>query len=251
MRCFALAVGMLFLLLEGGAEAAESIPPRPARYFSDFANVTKLGTRDLLNTELENLEKQSSIQIVAAIFSKMASDSSIEDYTVRVASSWGVGQKGKNNGAALFVFIENRSLFIQTGYGLEGALPDALCKQIIETEIKPHFKNGNFDAGMTAGVRAMISAVKGEYKGTGKTAAQGRQGLTRSIQSYWPFLLFLAIFFLFGRGGRGRGRGYMYTGGGFGGFSGGSWGGGGGGSSSGGFSGGGGSFGGGGAGGRW
>ena len=151
--------------------AAETIPPAPAHYFNDYAGVVSAATAAQLNQRLEQFERDSSCQIVVAVYPRMQSDSSIEDYTVRVAQSWKVGQKDKNNGAVLFVFIQDRKLFLQTGYGLEGALPDAICKRIIEDEIKPGFKAGNFDAGLTAGVNAILAAVKGEYKGTGQTAA--------------------------------------------------------------------------------
>ena len=102
----------------------------------------------------------------------MESDSSIEDYTVRVAQAWQVGQKDKKNGAVLFVFVQDRKMFIQVGYGLEGALPDATCKRIIEDEIKPHFRNNDFDGGLSAGVAAILAATRGEYKGTGRTAVE-------------------------------------------------------------------------------
>ena len=102
----------------------------------------------------------------------MQSDSSIEDYTVRVAQAWKVGLKDQKNGAVLFVFSQDRKLYIQVGYGLEGVLPDALCKQIIENEITPHFRQGDFDGGLEAGVYALIAATRGEYKGTGRTVAE-------------------------------------------------------------------------------
>ena len=113
-----------------------------------------------------------------AVFQKMESASSIEDYTVRVAQAWEVGQKDKKNGAVLFVFVQDRKMFIQVGYGLEGALPDAMCKRIIEDEIKPHFRNNDFDGGLSAGVAAILAATKGEYKGSGRTAGAiaGRPG---------------------------------------------------------------------------
>src|ERR1700733_12875321 len=97
----------------------------------------------------------------------MQSDSSIEDYTVRVAEAWKVGQKTKSNGAVLFVFVQDHKMFLQVGYGLEAVIPDATAKQIIDNEIKPPFKNGDFDGGVTAGVKAIIAATRGEYKGNG------------------------------------------------------------------------------------
>ena len=91
---------------------------------------------------------------------------------MRVARSWQVGQKNKNNGAVLFVFVQEHKMFLQVGYGLEGVLPDALCKRIIDEQISPRFKAGDFDGGLTAGVQAILAATKGEYKGTGTTVAE-------------------------------------------------------------------------------
>lgn len=257
-RYFGGRVGVMFALVLFCCVqvlAAEVIPPQPEHYFNDYAGAVSAGTAQRLDQTLENFEKESSDQILVAIFPRMQSDSSIEDYTVRVARAWRAGQKEKNNGAILFVFIRDRSMFIQVGYGLEGVLPDALCKRIIEDEIVPRFRNGDLDGGVTAGVQAMLAAVKGEYKGTGQTVAQrnGRSGRNGN-GSIAPivFLVLILISFAFQRR---RRRGWSIGGGGWGGggWGGGGWGSGGGfsGGGGGGFSGGGGSFGGGGAGGRW
>lgn len=242
--------------------AAEVIPPAPAQYFNDYAHVVSSQTASQLNQSLETFERETSDQIVVAIFPKMQSDSSIEDYTVRVARAWRVGQKDKNNGAVLFVFIEDHKMFLQVGYGLEGALPDALGKQIIAEQITPRFRAGDYGGGLSAGVQAILGAVKGEYRGTGLTVAESRHGTANSLQGlfvlvvlgFFVLIIFLSII-------RSSRHGWFYWGGGWGGggWSSGSWGGGGfsggggGGFSGGGggFSGGGGSFGGGGAGGSW
>jgi len=237
------------------AWGAEVMPPAPARYFNDYANVVPAATAERLNQTLENFERSSSEQILVAVFPKMQSDSSIEDYTVRVAQSWRVGQKAKDNGAVLFVFIADHKLYIQVGYGLEGALPDALCKRIIENEITPRFKAGDYSGGLSAGVTAIIAAANGEYKGTGRTVADQGQGSQDNSAPWVAIIIVLVVGFLilqtFHRGLRGGGVGmsgiFLGSGGssGGGGWSGGGFGGGGG------FSGGGGSFGGGGAGGSW
>src|ERR1700733_13042646 len=119
------------------------MPPPPAAYFNDYAHAVSTGTASQLNQTLEDFERQSSDQILVAISPKMQSDSSVEDYTVRVARSWQAGQKAKNNGAVLFVFVQDHKMFIQVGYGLEGAMTDALCKRIVEDEITPHFRSGD------------------------------------------------------------------------------------------------------------
>jgi uncharacterized protein len=231
------------------AFADEVIPPPPQQYFNDYAQVVSPATASQLNQTLEDFERQTSEQILVAIFPTMQSDSSIEDYTVRVARSWQVGQKDKNNGAVLFVFVQDHKMFLEVGYGLEGVLPDALCKQIIDEQISPRFKAGDFAGGLTAGVQSILAATKGEYKGTGQTVADN-QTLGHSIAPL-GFILFIVIIIIFSRGSgiflpwlllsssgssRGWGGGFSSGGGGF---------------SGGGFSGGGGSFGGGGAGGSW
>ena len=246
---------ILVLLFGFRLFAAEVIPPPPAAYFNDYAHAVSAGTATQLNQTLEDFERQSSDQIVVAVFPKMQSESSIEDYTVRVFRSWQVGQKSKNNGAVLFVFVQEHKMFLQVGYGLEGVLPDALCKRIIDEQITPRFKAGDFDGGLTAGVRAVIAATKGEYKGTGATVSDSRppHGSSSPFLGFgFIVLIVIIVFFVRGSGmffpwlllsSSGSSRGW--GGGGFSSGSGGFSGGGGG------FSGGGGSFGGGGAGGSW
>lgn len=242
---------ILVLLASFRLFAQEVIPPAPPAYFNDYAHVVSAGTAAQLNKTLEDFERQSSDQIVVAVFPKMQSDSSIEDYTVRVARSWQAGLKDKNNGAVLFVFVQDRKMFLQTGYGLEGVLPDALCKRIIDEQISPRFKAGDFDGGLTAGVQAILAATKGEYKGTGTTVAERLLQSKQLLPVILGIVIFGLIFTVFLRGGNFRGGYSTWTIGSWG--SSGGWGGGGfsGGGFSGGFSGGGGSFGGGGAGGSW
>jgi uncharacterized protein len=245
---------ILVLLFGFRLFADEIIPPQPTAYFNDYAHVVSAGTAAQLNQTLEDFERQSSDQIVVAVFPKMQSDSSIEDYTIRVFRSWAVGQKAKNNGAALFVFVQDHKMFLQVGYGLEGVLPDALCKRIIDEQITPRFKAGDFNGGLTAGVQAVIAGAKGEYKGTGTTVAEQRQVYVHhSGDGMVPIIiLIIAVVIILSLRIRAyRYGGIQYWGGG---WSGGSSSGGGfsgGGGFGGGFSGGGGSGGGGGAGGSW
>jgi uncharacterized protein len=236
------------------AWGAEVIPPAPPNYFNDYAHVVPASTADQFNAKLDAFERTTGNQVVVAIYPKMESDSSIDDYTVRVARAWKVGQKLKNNGAALFVFIQDRQMFIQVGYGLEGALPDALCKQITEYEVKPHFKTGDYAGGLAAGIDAILAATKGEYKGTGATAGDAKSQRSQGIPTVIIVLVivaFMLLRFMFSNSRHGwlisslGSAGYYRGGGGWSGGGGFSSGGGGG------FSGGGGSFGGGGAGSSW
>lgn len=249
-RIWCIGLWIAIALLIPVTRAAETIPPVPSRYFNDYTGVVSASTAQELNLRLEQFEKDTSSQIVVAVYPKMQSDSSVQDYTVRVAQKWQVGQKEKRNGAVLFVYTQDRQMFLQVGYGLEGAIPDAIAKQITEFEIKPHFKDGNYEAGLRAGVDAILKAARGEYKGTGRTVAQGGRSGTSIPLVVWIILFFV----IFGFMSRRRRRGRVYGGGGWGSWGGGMWGGGGGwggGSSGGSFSSGGGDFGGGGAGSSW
>jgi uncharacterized protein len=258
-RDFLPRAGLALALLCGWvslARAAEVIPAAPQAYFNDYAGVVRPDTAAAINSELEQFERATSNQIVVAIYPHMQSDSSIEDYTVRVAQAWAVGQKENKNGAVLFVFAQDHKINIEVGYGLEGALPDALCQRIIDDEISPKLKSGDFDGAMQSGVQAILAATRGEYKGNGSTADDqtgGRGGLPLPILGLFFVLLVVGpLFRSFNHvvySGRGRrsywsgGGPWIFPGGGGGGFGGGGGGGG--------FSGGGGSFGGGGASGSW
>jgi uncharacterized protein len=231
--------------------ATERIPPAPARYFNDYANVVSPGVAGELNATLEQFERTSANQLVVAIFPRMESDSSVEDYTIRVAQAWKVGQKDRKNGAVLFAFMQEHQLYIQVGYGLEGALPDVTTKRIISNEIVPRFRQGDVDGGMRAAVKAMIAATRGEYHGTGQTRNEQVSQQRASGINIGVIVIFIILMIIISR--RRSNRTYV-VGGRRGGWwvgppsGGGGWSSGGGG---GGFSGGGGSFCGGGAGGKW
>ena len=252
----ALLAATLFTLLATKSQGAEVIPPKPDRYFNDYADVVSKSAAQRFNEELAQFERETSDQIVVAIFPKMQSDSDIADYTQRVAQAWGVGQKERRNGVVLFVFVQDRKMFIQVGYGLEGALPDITAFDITEYRMKPLFRKGDYEGGLATGIDSIFKAIRGEYKGSGNTVAErNRRG--GGAPSFVFFIIFLIALIVISRimrrlGGYGyssrRGGPIFFPGGG----GGGGWssGGGGGGGFSG-FSGGGGSFGGGGAGSSW
>lgn len=245
------------------ALAVEVMPPKPGQFFNDFADVVRPDVEQRLNEHLAQYERESSNQLLVAIYPKMQTDSSIEDFATRIFESWGVGLEDKDNAAVLFVFIEDRKLRIQTGYGLEASLTDAESFRIIEG-LKPYFRSSDYAGGFTFAVAAMIEATKGEYQGTGRTLHEQR-GDSRDQFFFWVILgiIVFGIVLNFLRRLRQIQRGYVYapkgryrlpgdspgTWGGGGGWSGGGGGGWSGGGSS--WSGGGGSTGGGGASGSW
>ena len=104
------------------ANAAEVIPPTPGAYFNDYAGVVSPGAAQRFNEQLAQFERQTSNQIVVAIWRKMPSQSSIEDFTQRTFQAWQIVQKGRNNGVVFFVFIDDHRMRIQPGYGSASAL---------------------------------------------------------------------------------------------------------------------------------
>jgi len=186
----ALMVAILFAI---SAHAAEVIPPTPSAYFNDYAGVVSKEAASRFNEQLAQFERDTSDQVVVAVFPKMQSESDIADYTQRVAQAWGVGQKGRRNGVVLFVFIQDRKMFIQVGYGLEGALPDVSAFNITEYVIKPPFVAGNYEAGLRAGINSILNTIRGEYKGSGATAREQR---TTKRSPLWPLLFFGGLLLL-------------------------------------------------------
>jgi len=237
------------------SRAAEVIPPKPAGYFNDYAGVVSKDAAHRFNEQLAQFERETSNQVVVAVWQTMPSQSSIEDFTQRTFEAWRIGQKGTNNGAVLFVFVKDRQMRIQPGYGLEGALTDFTSDQIIRDEIAPHFRNGDYEGGLASGIESIEKAIRGEYKGSGKTHLERRD--RTPAPSFLLFVIFVVVLSVVSRvmrrlGGysySSRRRGPVFIPMGFGG-GGGGWSSGGGGGFSG-FSGGGGSFGGGGAGSSW
>jgi uncharacterized protein len=238
----------------GGAIAAEALPPAPRQYVTDEAGVIAPGLLAQLNQRLGAFEKATSTQIVAVVYPKLPEGTALDDYAQRLYSAWKIGTKKNSNGVLMLVFVQDRKMRIQTGYGLEGAMPDALCSRIIRETMAPAFRDGKYGAGLASGISAVMQATKGEYKGTGRKSDKPMTLLDFLFSPLGFFLLVMIVLVVINRNRRDVGRGDISPGAaaatGF--FLGGMGGGGGsGGGDSGGFSGGGGESGGGGSSGDW
>lgn len=236
-----------FLLLNL-AGFGQDIPPRPnpPRLVNDFVgNLLSAQQISQLEQKLVNYNDTTSTQIVIVIVDSVE-PYDMNTYAFELGRKWGVGQEGKNNGIVLLWAPGDRKVYIATGYGMEGALPDAYAKRIVDQVIIPKFKEIKYYEGLDAGVDTIMKYASGEYK------AEPQGGGEDSII---PIVVFFTIIFLFiyisrkGGGGGGfnsNGGGMPYStytgwgrstgswgggessgGGGFGGFGGGSFGGGG------------------------
>ena len=160
-----------FALFLAQATAAD-VPSKPPLYFNDYASLVDSATAQQLNQRLEDFERQTSNQILVVIYPNLPADTAIEDFALDAFRAWKPGQKGKNNGVILFIFVQDRKIRIETGLGLEHELPNSLCKTIISDQIGPRFKAGDFNGGLNAAIDSIVTATRDAYSGTGKTVAE-------------------------------------------------------------------------------
>jgi uncharacterized protein len=249
-----LAAALAFLVLAAPAWAAPKFPALTGRVVDD-AHILSDATKTDLTEKLAALESKTSRQLVVVTIPSL-DGYEISDYGYQLGRSWGIGQNKLNNGVLFIIAPNEHKTRIEVGYGLEPILTDAFSSVVIQTQVLPHFRQNDFDGGVTAGAVALIQQLSLETSQAEARAAaaehQVRGGGGQDMPGWLVLLIFGGIFgFLFfqswlnpGRGGRGGGfGGGPYLGGGGGGWSSGGGGGG--------FGGGGGSFGGGGSSGSW
>jgi uncharacterized protein len=251
---YRLSVAALLICLAALAASAQPRFPALTGRVVDDANVIDAATKARLDEKLKALEDKTGTQLVVATLPSLQGYD-IADYGYQLGRAWGIGQKGKNNGALLIVAPNDRKVRIEVGYGLEGTLTDAVTKLIIENAILPRFRTGDFSGGVARGVDDILQVLSGdaeEFKRRADRASRpsGQEGMESFIIVLVILIIFLIIFMRSSSRGQAYRRGWNTgpvilppMGGG--------WGGGGGGSGGGGFSGGGGSFGGGGSSGSW
>ena len=159
---FALALTLCQLFgIEHWARAEQQPVPALTARVIDLTHTLPETERQSITNSFQTLERQKGAQLALLIVDSTQPET-IEEYALRVASSWKLGRKGIDDGAVLLIAKADRRMRIEVGYGLEGALSDIICKRIISDIITPEFRAGNFSAGITAGTDAMIKVVQGE-----------------------------------------------------------------------------------------
>jgi uncharacterized protein len=154
------AVALALLLAAGLAVADVAVPPLTARV-TDLTGTLSGEAVNRIESKLAAFEAKKGSQI-AVLIVPTTEPEDIDQFGIRVEDAWKLGRKGVDDGAYLIVAKNDRRVRIEVGYGLEGALPDAIANRIVEETIAPHFKAGDFDGGIEAGVNQMISVVDGE-----------------------------------------------------------------------------------------
>ncbi|OOH89781.1 methanol dehydrogenase [Pasteurellaceae bacterium 15-036681] len=137
--------------------------PNPFRYVSDYTNTLSAQEKQTLENALVEYGTKTSSQIAVAIVPSTNGEE-ISTYSFNLFNKWGVGRAKQNNGVLLVISMSDRKLFIATGRGLEGALPDAIASSIIRNDITPFFKQGMYAQGIAKGLSSIIAATQGEYE---------------------------------------------------------------------------------------
>jgi uncharacterized protein len=212
-------LALLALLLVVGAGAADAVaqpagmpsydlPTRPRGPVLDQAELLSPAERNRLSQKLATYTDTTSTAIVVVTVPSL-NGAPIADYTVALGRAWGVGQEGSDNGAVVLVSSGDRKVFIATGYGLEGAIPDALANRIVDRILTPALREGRFYAGLDQATTVMMNLAAGEFSPSERLQNDGGSFAVD------PALLFIGLIFLYfiiqsfvSGGGRGGRRGY-------------------------------------------
>lgn len=185
---------ILFVGALATALAALQFPALTGRLVDDAA-VLSLPVREQITGWLEDFEKASGRQVVVATV-KGLQGYPIEDYGYQLGRAWGIGEKDRNTGAILLVAPNERRVRIEVGYGLEGELTDAISRTIIERDILPAFRQGNYEQGITAGTASVLRALG--WKGAGPPTEARADGETDFSPLVW--IAIIMFFFTLGHG---------------------------------------------------
>ncbi len=182
---------VFFLFLGLSLVNGQNIPerPKPAKLVNDLADVLTDDEEYTLEAKLRSDMDSTSTQIVVVTI-KSVGEYVINDVALKILREWGVGQKGKDNGVVILAAMQDRKIWISTGYGVEGALPDLLCKRIIDQYIKPNFKKSNYAEGFSQAIDGIHKALRGEFK------AEPKDHKGDTTAAFVIMLIVLAIIFL-------------------------------------------------------
>lgn len=241
------AVILALILILGVLPLTAAEFPRPEGYVNDFAGVIDSASKGQMEGIIAAVERATGAEIAVAVVQSIEPYGSIEEYGVAIASEWGIGKEGEDNGILLLLAMKERMIRLDIGYGLEGVIPDGLAGQIIDDSVLPSLQAGDYGGGLLRGVQAVAGIVAEEYDvELGSYDLRESKKYTRTGVPGLGFLVFFIIAILFGGGrfifpllflgsmtsrghfGGGFGSGgSSFGGGGFGGFGGGGFGGGG------------------------
>lgn len=189
MICLKNFVILITLVLMPFTAAALDVPQLTGR-INDYARLLSPEATTMLEQKLAAFEREKSTQVVVLTVPSLQGDD-IDQFAIRVADQWKIGQKGKDNGVILILAQAEQKVRIEVGMGLQGVLPDITAGRIIRDVMRSYLRSGDYDRGVDAGVEAIMAATKGEFTATpGERAHRPKQ---RDASRFLTFLLFTGI----------------------------------------------------------
>ena len=186
---------------------ADDFPARPSppRLVNDYTGFLSNDEQVRLEQKLVNFDRETSTQIAVVIVEDLKGYDKA-DYAVQLGRKWGIGQQGKNNGILILIKPKTSDskgeVFVAPGYGLEGVVPDAIAKRIVENEMLPEFRNGSYFNGIDRAVNTLMDLTRGEY--TADEYAQQTKNVNPQLIVYILFIVFFVLFSIIGRARRAR-----------------------------------------------
>lgn len=193
---------LFFFLISFNLAYSQDFPAKPSQLVNDYTGVLSSQQVESLERKLVAFDDSTSTQIAVVLINSLG-PYDVADYAVRLAQRWGIGSKENDNGILLLASLEDRRVTIQTGYGVEGAVPDAIAFRIINEDIKPAFAREYYFRGLDDATNSLMAYTKGEYKAKPKKNAQGGSNSFKVLLIV--FIILIAILGS-GRGGKGGGQ---------------------------------------------
>ena len=209
MRYLKASLSFLLIIASLPLWSQFEIPPKPDLQTSvyDYINLLPASQKSELENKLIRYSDSTSTQIVTVIISSTEGEN-ITYLGANWGEKWGIGQEGKDNGILILLARDDRKIAINTGYGVEGSLTDAMSRRIIENVIIPEFKTGDYYAGLTNGADAIFQVLNGEFKE--ERTFETNDGFP--LQALLPIIIFIVILIILSKrnkrnGGGNGGRG--------------------------------------------
>ena len=191
MKKYLIIIIASIFLMPASWSFAIDVPALKARV-NDYADMISPETESLLEERLKKFEESDSTQVVILTINSLEGDA-MEDFTIRVAEKWKIGQSKKDNGVILFASRNDRLMRIEVGRGLEGVLTDLLSGRIIDNIIRPKFKAGDFDGGFLDGTGSIINACRGEFKNDSPTGSSSNDSPVNNHIFIFAIILYFAV----------------------------------------------------------
>jgi len=191
VKKYLLIIISAILLMPGTWSFALDVPALKGRV-NDYADMISPEAESLIEDRLKSFENSDSTQVVILTVNSLEGDA-LEDFTIRVAEKWKIGQTKKDNGVILFASKNDRRMRIEVGRGLEGVLTDLLSGRILDNVMRPKFKSGDFDGGFLDGTDSIIKACRGEYKNDSPPGSSSGNGMPGNSVIIFFVILYFAV----------------------------------------------------------